>query len=153
MYTQIAQERWQTRNQAKALYANTTRECNSLLQEVMEHDNYQTSEDHIIIDGMRNRKIWKSKAHKWTADLNIIKSKMHACDNDFNIKQLEDDINHLKTVISASTKDMEHADTNKYIFSERVPKPCPQEIPRTSQTSETNSTWRWRATELQKQTN
>ena len=55
-YNPIHQDLWQTKNQAIADHTNVTRECDSLLQEVMEHNNYQTSEDHIIIDGMRNRR-------------------------------------------------------------------------------------------------
>ena len=79
---------------------------------------------------MKKRKLWKSKAHELTAELNTLNGMMYAANGDFNIKQLEDDINHLKIVISTATKDIEEADFNRGLLSERILKLCPQEIPK-----------------------
>ena len=71
--------------------------------------------------------------------MNIIKGMEHACDDNFNIKHLKDSINHLQSLTSSATKNVEAADHNEYILSEGTPKTClkrcqntPAPPPRTS---------------------
>ena len=110
-----------------------TQDYKSLLQEVMEHKNYHTSEDHVITNGMGKRKPWKDKMRQLSADLNTLKSKMYAQDpacKDINMPKLEDNLNRLKNLVSTTVEDIQDADNKRGLFSDRTNKLCPQQIPK-----------------------
>ena len=53
-------------------HANITLDCNYLEEEITEHKNYLTAEDHVITKGMRMRKLWREQMEKITKDLSDI---------------------------------------------------------------------------------
>ena len=58
-----------TTETAKCNYANLTLDHEYLLEEVMEHEDYLSAEDHVIIQGMKQREEWKEKINKIAREL------------------------------------------------------------------------------------
>ena len=53
-----------TTEMAKCNYANLTLDHEYLLEEIMEHEDYLSAEDHVIIQGMKQREEWKEMMNK-----------------------------------------------------------------------------------------
>ena len=68
----IEQDKCRIKNKTEADHTNVTREYNSLLQEVTEHDNYQTTDYHAISCGVGKIGDWKEKMKKIAEDMTKI---------------------------------------------------------------------------------
>ena len=64
----------QAKETAKASHTNIQADYCILKEEVMEHGNYLTAENHIITEGMKLRKPWKTQVTKITKDLVNLKA-------------------------------------------------------------------------------
>ena len=102
-----------------------TRKYESSLQEVIEHDNYQTTEYHAISCDCN----WKEKMKKISKDMTKINNGDLKWNDNINLNP-EDRVNHLQNLTSPAARKLETADANQYIFSKRTPRICPQEIPK-----------------------
>ena len=59
---------------AKAAHINIKADYDILKQEVTQYGNYLTVEDHIITEGMKSRKPWKTQVAQITKDLTNLKA-------------------------------------------------------------------------------
>ena len=87
---------------AKASHINIQADYSILKQEVTEHGNNLTTEDHIITEGMKSRKPWKTQIAQLTKDLTNLKAliNIHSI-GDINISTLENNIHNLQITIPA----------------------------------------------------
>ena len=123
----IEQVLWQIKNRTRADLTNVTREYESLLQEVTEHNNYQTTDYHAISCGVGKIDDWKIKMKKIAEDMTKINNKDLKWNDNINLN-LEDRINRLQSLTSSAIRNLETADVDQCIFSKRIPQICPQEI-------------------------
>ena len=87
------------REEAKALHMNIMMDCNNLNQEVVRHGPYSTAEDHVITNGMRERKLWKEQMSTISRDLVHLKYLINTHDiarTDVNIDTLVACVNNLR---------------------------------------------------------
>ena len=121
-----------TTEMAKCNYTNLTLDHEYLLEEVIEHKDYLSAEDHIIIQGMRQRKEWKEMMNKITKDL------MHLTTTTTNhnippeivdIRTIENKVNNLQALLMAKIKTIEMADYEQCLFFDLPTNPYPLKIP------------------------
>ena len=68
-------------------------------QEVTQHGNYLTAEDHIITEGMKLRKPWKKQIAHITKDLVNLKALINTHNmSDINLSTLEESIQNLQII-------------------------------------------------------
>ena len=99
-------------------------------QEVTHHGNYPTAEDHIITEGMKLRKPWRTQAAQITKDLTNLKALINTHGIvDINISTLGGNVRNLQNKIPAKIKKIEDTDIKQGLYSDRIAKPCPAELP------------------------
>ena len=79
---------------------------------------------------MKSRKLWKTKPTQITKNLTNLKALINTHGiADIDISTLEDNIHNLQNTIPAKIKNIEDADIKQGLYSDRIAKPCPSEIP------------------------
>ena len=99
-------------------------------QEVTQYGNYLAVEDHIITEGIKSRKPWKTQAAQIAKDLTNLKALINTNGiANIDISTLEGNISNLQNTIPAKIKNIEDADKKQGLYSDRLAKPCPAELP------------------------
>ena len=79
---------------------------------------------------MKSRKPWKTQIAQLTKELTNLKALINTHSiSDINISTLEDNIHNQQNKISAKIKNIEDADIKQGLYSDRIAKPCPAELP------------------------
>ena len=79
---------------------------------------------------MKSRKPWRTQAAQITKDLNNLKALINTHGiADINISTLEGNVHNLQNMIPAKIKNIEDADIKQGLYSDRIAKPCPAELP------------------------
>ena len=102
-----------TTETAKCNYANLTLDHEYLLEEVMEHEDYLSAEDHVIIQGMKQREEWKEMMNKITRELLHLTSTItsHSIPSAIiEIHKIENKVNTLQALLLEKIKTIEMAD-------------------------------------------
>ena len=79
----------------------------SLHQEVTEHKNYSTSEDHIITSGMEKREPWNKRMRQLLRDLSTFRALVNTHDStckDIDMSTLGDKLSCLQNSVSTTVK-------------------------------------------------
>ena len=116
----------------KCNYANLTLDHKYLLEEVMEHEDYLSAEDQVIIQGMKQRKEWKEMMNKITKDLlhlTITTTSNHIPSEIINIHTIENKVNTLQALLLAKIKTIEMADSEQCLLFDLLNNPYPLKIP------------------------
>ena len=117
---------------AKNAYTNIKADYDTLKQEVTQHGNYLAVEEHVITQGMKSREPWKKQAAQITKEFTNLKALINTNNiicTDFDISDLEGNLSNLQNMIPAKIKSIEEADKKQGLYSDRLVKPCPSEIP------------------------
>ena len=86
----------------------------ALKQEVTQHGNYLTAEDHVITKGMKMREPWKKQATQISKEFSNLRALINIYDvtcNDIDMSTLEDKLSKLRNLID-TIKDPPTPDTN-----------------------------------------
>ena len=103
-----------------------------LEQEVKQHGNYLTAEDHVITKGMEKREPWRKQMEQITKDLSNLVTMVNInnipCTN-IDIRALWNKINTLQDVLPTVIASIEEADRDQGLFSDQLTNPPPLKIP------------------------
>ena len=150
------------REKAKSSHKHIILDYDTLKEEVTQHGNYLTTEDHVITIGMKKREPWKKQMKQISKDLSdltaLINTNDVACTN-IDISTLRDKVSLLQERIPAKIASIEEADRKQGLFSDRSNKPCHSRYQatlappvRTSSPLRTNSTRQLKTTGSQRPT-
>ena len=121
-----------TTETAKCNYANLTLDHEYLLEEVMEHEDYLSAEDHVIIQGMEQREEWKEMMNKITRELLHLTTTItsHSIPSAIiDIHTIENKVNTLQALLLEKIKTIEMADREQCLFFDLPTSSHPLKIP------------------------
>ena len=103
-----------------------------LKQEVTEHRNYLTAEEHIITKGMERREKWREQMDQITRELSVLITTITSNNiprTDVDISTLENKVNTLQDLLPEVIKSIEEADREQCLFFDHPTNPHPLKIP------------------------